>query len=117
MEVYEYHSNITQKWHGASRNYRYVLDVSVHPSASFCFRLFLYFRFSRYENCQEKSKKNYIKNQRSGNNTASEGQPGGATRAPSALAAPPPPRAAPGGAPGPPAPPPKLPRCPTLAYI
>ena len=30
MEVYEYHSNITQKWHGASRNYRYVLDVSGH---------------------------------------------------------------------------------------
>ena len=29
MEVYEYHSDITQKWHGASRNYRYVLDVSV----------------------------------------------------------------------------------------
>src|SRR6187401_3142232 len=28
MEVYEYHSNITQKRHGASRNYRYVLDVS-----------------------------------------------------------------------------------------
>ena len=27
MEVYKYHSNITQKWHGASRNYRYVLDV------------------------------------------------------------------------------------------
>ena len=35
MEVYEYHSNITQKWHGASINYRYVLDVSrvnCHPS-------------------------------------------------------------------------------------
>ena len=29
MEVYKYHSNITQKRHGASRNYRYVLDVSV----------------------------------------------------------------------------------------
>src|SRR3954467_9392350 len=29
MEVYTYHSNITQKRHGASRNYRYVLDVSV----------------------------------------------------------------------------------------
>ena len=28
MEVYKYHSNITQKRHGASRNYRYVLDVS-----------------------------------------------------------------------------------------
>ena len=32
MEVYKYHSNITQKWHGASRNYRYVLDVSVNYS-------------------------------------------------------------------------------------
>src|SRR3954467_12081465 len=29
MEMYKYHSNITQKRHGASRNYRYVLDVSV----------------------------------------------------------------------------------------
>src|ERR1044071_4059860 len=28
MEVHQYHSNITQKRHGASRNYRYVLDVS-----------------------------------------------------------------------------------------
>src|SRR4051812_12821940 len=28
MEVYKYHSNITQKGHGASRNYGYVLDVS-----------------------------------------------------------------------------------------
>src|SRR4051812_39987212 len=28
MEVYKYHSNITQKRHGASRNYRYVLDIS-----------------------------------------------------------------------------------------
>ena len=32
MEVYKYHSNITQKRHGASRNYRYVLDVSTSPS-------------------------------------------------------------------------------------
>src|SRR4051812_11506283 len=31
MEVYKYHSNITQKRHGASRNYRYVLDVSPAP--------------------------------------------------------------------------------------
>ena len=33
MEVYEIHSNITQNMHGASRNYRYVLDVSAyaHP--------------------------------------------------------------------------------------
>ena len=30
MEVHQYHSNITQKKHGASRNYRYVLDVSLH---------------------------------------------------------------------------------------
>src|SRR3954465_2698330 len=29
MEVYKYHSNIIQKRHGASRNYRYVLDVSM----------------------------------------------------------------------------------------
>ena len=29
MEVYKYHSNITQKRHGAIRNYRYILDVSV----------------------------------------------------------------------------------------
>src|SRR3954470_8903086 len=28
MEVYKYHSNITQKGHFASRNYGYVLDVS-----------------------------------------------------------------------------------------
>src|SRR4051812_8413114 len=28
MEVHQYHSNITQKRHGASRNYRYILDVS-----------------------------------------------------------------------------------------
>src|SRR3954468_22648415 len=34
MEVYKYHSNITQKRHGASRNYRYVLDVSAVPSPS-----------------------------------------------------------------------------------
>ena len=31
MEVYKYHSNITQKRHGESRNYRYVLDVSDTP--------------------------------------------------------------------------------------
>src|SRR3954464_12908607 len=28
MEVYKYHSNITQKRHGASRSYRSVLDVA-----------------------------------------------------------------------------------------
>src|SRR4051812_33161621 len=31
MEAHQYHSNITQKMHGASRNYRYVLDVSPCP--------------------------------------------------------------------------------------
>src|SRR4051812_47708406 len=29
MKVYQKHSNITQNMHGASRNYRYVWDVSV----------------------------------------------------------------------------------------
>ena len=29
MEVHKYHSNIAQKRHGASRNYRYVWDVSI----------------------------------------------------------------------------------------
>src|SRR3954462_1301950 len=33
MEVHQYHSNITQKRHGASRNYRYVLDVSTSYTA------------------------------------------------------------------------------------
>ena len=28
MKVYQKHSNITKNMHGASRNYRYVLDVS-----------------------------------------------------------------------------------------
>src|SRR4051812_27119004 len=32
MEVYKYHSNITQKWHGARRNYGYVLVVSPAPN-------------------------------------------------------------------------------------
>ena len=31
MEVHQYHSNITQKMHGASRNYSYVFDVSGIP--------------------------------------------------------------------------------------
>src|SRR3954463_8155506 len=34
---------------------------SVHPSASFCFLLFLYFRFFHYENCQKNSEKNIYK--------------------------------------------------------
>ena len=37
MEVHPYHSNITQKKHGASRNYRYVLDVSgFHTLIALC---------------------------------------------------------------------------------
>src|SRR3954464_15669373 len=34
MKVYLDHSNITQNMHGASRNYRYVLDVSCTPTSS-----------------------------------------------------------------------------------
>src|SRR4051812_4925612 len=33
MEVYLDHSNITQNMHGASRNYRYVWDLSLPGSA------------------------------------------------------------------------------------
>src|SRR4051812_33525585 len=35
MKVYQKHSNITQNMHGASRNYRYVWDVSCTHQAKF----------------------------------------------------------------------------------
>src|SRR3954462_7595930 len=34
---------------------------AVHPSASFCFLLFLYFRFFHHENCQKNSRKKIYK--------------------------------------------------------
>src|SRR4051812_42997388 len=42
MEVHQYHSNITQKKHGASRNYRYVLDVSAAPHHHLLYLLLSY---------------------------------------------------------------------------
>src|SRR3954469_15300831 len=72
------------------------------PSASFCFLLFLYFRFFHYENCQKNSgkiyKKSAFRNLPEPRSSAGGGPPG--AEAPWWRSPPPLGRA--GGAPGPP---------------
>src|SRR6187399_2114656 len=71
------------------------------PQCQFLFSAVFVFQVFTFRELPRKIQKNYIKNQRSGNNTASEGQPGGAQ----GLQAPcgrPLPLGRAGGAPGPP---------------
>src|SRR3954462_9196762 len=63
---------------------------AVHPSASFCFLLFLYFRFFHYENCQKNSGKNIYKISVPEPSRTPKESRRGATRARGALVARPP---------------------------